>query len=412
MAAVARPHRARHLPHRHPERDDRLYPGDPQQFRVGGHGLAYGAAGVVYALAATGALIPDPHVEWLLAAVERARPVRVGLMDGLTGVAFALHRAGRPEALPNLLDRILDASAPQGNSLFSGRAGLGLGLLHLAGARGCRPDPVLLERALTLARGIVDDLGRTADAAGSDAAAAGSASVANATNAAAGLLRGWSGPALLLTRLYAATRDPALLDAAERALDRDLARCEVRPGGAVHLSDGVRVQPFLGDGSAGVGLALHALAAYRDTERHAELRTGIAAACRAELVYETGLFHGRAGMLAYRAAIGEPADQLADGARSLLRYAATRDGAVTFPGRLLLRRSTDLATGAAGVLLALHGALSGEPAVLPFPGCGPFVRKAVGDLADRRHHHLRAIPSGGERNVDPRPSGPGVRRGG
>lgn len=381
-----------------PERDDRLYPGDPQQFRIGGHGLAYGTAGVLYALAATGSAVPDAHVDWLVSAAERARPTRVGLMDGLTGVAFALHRIGRPAAVRELLARILDAPTPQGNSLFSGRAGIGLGLLHLAGARGCRPDPALLERAMTLAQEIVDDLDRTPPEAAP-------------VTATPGLLRGWSGPALLLTRLYAATREPALLDAAERALARDLAHCETRPGGAVHLSDGVRVQPFLGDGSAGVGLALHALSAYRDTDHHAELRDGIAAACRAELVYETGLFHGRAGLLAYRAATGDSAERLAAGARSLLRYAATRDGFPAFPGRLLLRRSTDLATGAAGVLLALHGALSGEQAVLPLPGCGPFVRKAVGDPADRPLHNTRMISQGGERNVDPRPSGAGVRGG-
>ena len=56
-----------------PERDDRLFPGDINQFDDGGGlNLAHGAAGVLYALAATGAGRHPEHEEWLLSA--RAEP--------------------------------------------------------------------------------------------------------------------------------------------------------------------------------------------------------------------------------------------------------------------------------------------------------------------------------------------------
>ena len=53
----------------------------------------------------------------------------------------------------------------------------------------------------------------------------------------------------------------------------------------------------------------------------------------------------------------------------------TYEGHLAFPGEQLLRLSMDLATGTAGVLLALGAALHDEPVHLPF----------LAPLAQRRH---------------------------
>jgi hypothetical protein len=52
--------------------------------------------------------------------------------------------------------------------------------------------------------------------------------------------------------------------------------------------------------------------------------------------------------------------------RRLAWHATTREGYLAFPGEELLRLSMDLATGTAGVLLALGAALHSEPVDLPF----------------------------------------------
>ena len=64
-----------------PERDDRLFPGDIAQFQPGGGiNLATGAAGVLYALARTGAGRFPEYDDWLrkhaLDTADRPRPVR------------------------------------------------------------------------------------------------------------------------------------------------------------------------------------------------------------------------------------------------------------------------------------------------------------------------------------------------
>ena len=78
-----------------PDRDDRLFPGDPQQFAVGSLGLAHGAAGVLYALDATGAGRYPEFEKWLVdRATNPAAGTRLGLYDGLHGAAFALDHLG------------------------------------------------------------------------------------------------------------------------------------------------------------------------------------------------------------------------------------------------------------------------------------------------------------------------------
>ena len=84
-----------------PSRADRLFPGDIEQFTAPGGGLAiaHGAAGVLHVLSeAVGVRVPE-YEEWL---IERAaNPVkgsRLGLYDGLAGLAYVLSRLGHTQA--------------------------------------------------------------------------------------------------------------------------------------------------------------------------------------------------------------------------------------------------------------------------------------------------------------------------
>ncbi|MFI9543974.1 class III lanthionine synthetase LanKC [Streptomyces sp. NPDC052016] len=224
-----------------PERDDRLFPGDVAQFSDGGGlGLAHGAAGVLYALAATGADRYDEGELWLLdhtAPAPTGTPL--GFYDGLAGVAHVLDLLGHRQRALDLVDGILrERWQNLSSDLHGGLAGLGLVLGHLAHMTG---EPELRERAEEAADILVRRLAEPA---------------AGAPRRRAGLLRGASGPALFLLRHYEATGERALLDAAASALRRDLECCVERENGALEVDEGWRTMPYLGDGSVGVGLVL------------------------------------------------------------------------------------------------------------------------------------------------------------
>ncbi|MFF3501387.1 class III lanthionine synthetase LanKC [Streptomyces sp. NPDC003247] len=335
-----------------PERTDRLFPGDPNQFTHDGLGLAYGAAGVLWALHTVGAPVDPDHVEWLLDAVAR-EPCRPGLYTGAHGVALALDRLGHPRQAHNLLDRLLkDPPDGQGDDLAGGLPGIGLTLLHFAGTTS---DASLHAAAVDVAERLAARL-----KAGSGGPAPGRRP---------GLLHGPSGAALLFLGLYDSTGDTGLLDAADHALGLDLARCVLGDDGTLQVDDGSRVLPYLESGSAGIAAVLHTALRHRpDPERQRSLEQ-MRGAAEPEFIVQPGLFNGRAGLIlllhllqdgttVHRAVIRRHI-------RRLVWHLVPHQGHAAFPGEQLLRLSMDLATGSAGILLALGSALADTPA-LPF----------------------------------------------
>ncbi|KMO93407.1 class III lanthionine synthetase LanKC [Streptomyces roseus] len=343
-----------------PDRTDRLFPGDVAQFRHGGLGLAHGAAGVLYALHTTGAGVREEHVHWLVRA-SRTGVTAPGLYFGGHGVAYVLDLLGEHEAALDLLVSLEAAREDTtGPSLATGAAGIGLTLLHFARATGDH-------RMLAQAQALILEAADTLDKRGRDDA-----------RRPAGLLAGASGAALALIRLHEHTTDDTLLERAAALLDLDLDRCLTVADGTTQVVDGRRVLPYIETGSAGIGLALHALLAHRPESAASSYEEGIRRAAEPEFIIQPGLFNGRAGLIGYLALTAARADVRADspgGTAALLdRHRAlltlhhvTYAGHLAFPGDQLLRLSADLATGSAGVLLALGTALYTTP-FLPWTG--------------------------------------------
>ncbi|MFI1509460.1 class III lanthionine synthetase LanKC [Streptomyces sp. NPDC020597] len=339
-----------------PERTDRLFPGDPAQFTHDGLGLAYGAAGVLWALHTVGAPVAGDHVEWLLEAVAR-RPCRPGLYTGAHGVAFALDRLGCTQQAHNLLDRLLQEPLDgQGSDLAGGLPGIGLTLLHFA-------DTVCDASLQATALDVAQRLAARLPAEGA----------APASGTRPGLLHGPSGAALFFLSLYDSTRDTGLLDLAERALRLDLARCVLGDDGTLQVDEGSRVLPYLETGSAGIAAALHAALRHRpDTGRQRSLEQ-IRRAAEPEFIVQPGLFNGRAGLILLLQLLrdgtgtgtGDDDPVIRRHIRRLVWHLIPHQGHAAFPGEQLLRLSMDLATGSAGILLALGSALADTPA-LPF----------------------------------------------
>jgi Lanthionine synthetase C-like protein len=356
-----------------PDRDDRLYPGDIAQFDTGGLNLAHGAAGVLLTLARTGHGCPSGHVEWLL---DRVRPdvvrrdtTRLGFYDGLHGVAYTLAELGHRDEAVELVGRCLDEPWEQVGStdVAAGLAGMGLNLGHFAELTG---DPALDDAARRATRLVADRLGGVDDVA----------EVSGGSHPYAGLLRGSAGRALLFVRAYERTGEPELLDHAATALRQDLRRCVPQGAGRhLHVDEGWRTMPYLAQGSVGIGLVLHRYLAHRQDDDLVAAARDIRGAACAFFYVQSGLFTGRAGMVLYLADHASWADRpegtldpnLAAQIRRLDWHAVGFQDHLAFPGDRMLRLSMDLATGSAGVLLALGAALHDDPVHLPFLGDVP-----------------------------------------
>jgi len=425
-----------------PEREDRLFPGDIRQFAHAGAGLgiAHGAAGVLYALHATGTPVREAHEQWLLRRAENPPPdSRLGFYDGVHGVAHVLDLLGHRDAALALLERALGERWQRlGPDLSEGLAGIGLNLLHFAERTG---DAGLRGAAVEAGRLAVELLAqedaaraRAAEASADPAGAADTAAGRGQLPGHAGLLRGASGAGLLFVRLFEHTGNEDWLERARAALRMDLARCTASErDGSLRVSEGWRALPYLAEGSAGIALVARRYLAHREDEGLRRALEAIHPACTSRFYAQSGLFAGRAGLLlaladadsrlaaghapgagtpppgtAPRAAAtpgravpglpprrgtllpGTAAHRLAhtgpgapapgpgqpprggpdalDQLRRLTWHAVDYRGTLAFPGDQLHRLSADLATGAAGVLLALGAVLGERPAHLPFLG--------------------------------------------
>ncbi|MFJ3922097.1 class III lanthionine synthetase LanKC [Streptomyces sp. NPDC090022] len=334
-----------------PDREDRLFPGDIAQFATAGGGtcLANGAAGVLLALAETG-FDPWPEAEeWLLAQTkEPASGTPLGFYDGLAGTAWLLDRLGHRDRALGLAGQLLGQPWQElGPDLYGGLAGVGLALDALGTATG---EGELHAAALRCAELAVRSGPRTARA---------------------GLLHGNSGPALLFLRLYERTGDGELLRHAAHALHRDLDHCVTSAFGTLQVNEGWRTMPYLGEGSAGIGMVIDDWLEHGGDERFEEARRGIVRAAQATFYAQPGLFRGAAGMILHLARTTTPGpgtrpDDITRQIDALARHAVPYQGHLAFPGEQMMRLSMDLATGTAGALLALGAAAPGGHAHLPF----------------------------------------------
>ena len=122
----------------------------------------------------------------------------------------------------------------------------------------------------------------------------------------------------------------------------------------------------------GIGFALQDYLARREDDAFADALDRVGRAAEAQLYIEPGLLYGRAGMLLFLARPHPPgtaAERSAVAAAQVRRmswHALPYEDGLAFPGEQLMRLSMDLASGTAGVLLALGAALHDEPVHLPF----------------------------------------------
>ena len=340
-----------------PQRQDRLFPGDVEQFEVSAACFGYGAAGVLHALHASGEGRYQEHEDWLLAALRRDPPKQPGFYTGAHGIAYVLDNFGYDELAVELVDTYAPmVPETKDHSFGNGLAGIGLNLLRFADSK---QDNTFLSQAIVLADRLATTL-PVAEPPGDKAKA--------------GLLHGWSGPALLFVRLFERTGDRSWLRLAEQALERDLQECMTALDGSLQVQDGqVRSLPYVSVGSAGIALVLNELAYHAPEAECVGQLPALLTSCVGEFVINSALTLGRAGLMATLAqAVRRQPDptlqQAIERHLAALAWHAVpyRDG-VAFPGLQLRRLSMDLDTGSAGILLAVSSTVDPSlPFVLPF----------------------------------------------
>lgn len=343
-----------------PKRTDRLFPGDIAQFSTGGLNIAHGAAGVLYALSVTRAARYPAGEHWLLERAAAApRGTRLGLYDGLHGVAYVLAELGYRQAALDVIEFCLTEPWEQlGNDLSGGLAGIALNLAHFAGLAG---EPTLFDHALRAADIVTDRLGGPESVS----------TISGGDHPYAGLMHGSSGPALMFLRLYEHTGDREFLELSKTALRQDLRRCRLREDGLMMVNEGWRDMPYLDRGSTGIGLVLDEYLTHQPEDEFADAAASIRRAAQSRFYIQPGLFSGRAGMILYLSRAYPPGQamwnqEVAAQIRRLDWHRIDYQGHLAFPGEQLLRLSMDLASGAAGVLLALGAAVHEHPVGLPF----------------------------------------------
>ncbi len=146
--------------------------------------------------------------------------------------------------------------------------------------------------------------------------------------------------------------------------------------GALQVDEGWRLLPYLGSGSAESGWFSRSCRPTAENARHAELLPAVVRAAAPMFTAFPGLLQGRSGLIHFLIAAGgagvdEMIKRMVDEhVRLLSLHAIRRPKGLSFPGHGLLRLSSDLATGGAGVLTALlahapRDVQAGEAAALP-----------------------------------------------
>ncbi|MCA6092063.1 class III lanthionine synthetase LanKC [Streptomyces sp. SCA3-4] len=337
-----------------PDRTDRLFPNDPGGSREGGGiGLSHGAAGVLYALHATGHAVDPAWGDWLVAAAGRTAALApAGLFNGLCGVATVLDLLGRRSHAASIMSQAIARTGELSSlSLLTGLPGAGLAALGFHGRSG---DSGYLEQACQIADRTEAALTRPGD---------------ESVTPGAGWATGAAGAALFLTRLYERTGDGGYLDLAAQAVRRDLGRC-ADFNGSLQVNDGWRAVTYLGSGSIGIGLALAAYTRHRTDAEFSGALAGIRKAARNQFTIFPGLLHGRAGLLYFLSVTGQGDDEAAirGHLRELWWHSVPHRGGLAFPGEQLVRLSMDLAAGTAGVLAAMDAVHRRIDHLLPLLG--------------------------------------------
>ncbi len=333
------------------ERTDRLYPADPRVFSTNPLSLAYGAAGVAYAINKITGNVPNAAIDWILKHRITAEDYPPGLYVGISGIAWALLELGMAAEAENTFQ--LTFNHPllhESPDLFHGIAGWGMTALRFFQATG---KAIYLDRAREAGKRLVATCHKSEQ--GHSWSASGTRPL--------GLAHGSSGISLFLLYLYLASRDEGFLRTGVQALEFDLNFGRTTKDGGFSWSETAEssspLYPYWRVGSAGIGVTTVRYLRLTGVPRYRSILEKIYIDTDRRYAVFHGRFTGLAGMgeflLDLHELTGEQrflksAEKAAEG---IMNFRVARNG-TAFPGELLSRLCCDFGTGSAGTALFLN----------------------------------------------------------
>jgi serine/threonine protein kinase len=333
-------------------RHDRLFPADPKVFATNPLSLAYGAAGVGYALAKIQRKQKPELLEWILRHPISSENYAPGLYLGMSGIALCLLEMGATEEAEQVVQRTFNHPLlDQAPDIFYGIAGWGLTNLHFFLNTG---NELYLDKATEAGRKLIES--RRLSAAGCYWESFGETRL--------GFAHGASGVALFLLYLYCATGDSEFLETGRLALKFDVSfGVETKDGGLSwrqSVSGPSPLFPYWRFGSAGIGAAVLRYSRLCGNDEYGSTLEKICIDADRRYAVFPGRFVGLAGvgefMLDMYDFTGETRyfNAAARTAEGVLQFAVERPGGIAFPGDMLSRLCCDYGTGSAGIALFLN----------------------------------------------------------
>ncbi|MFD9333830.1 class III lanthionine synthetase LanKC [Streptomyces sp. NPDC060028] len=345
-----------------------LFPVDPFAHVTNPLSLGFGASGVLWALNSSGIPIRPEWRDWLsgeLAAIDVAQ-YPDGLMNGLSGIAWAADSLGLRSRARELLAQANRRAADKGDHTFYyGLAGVGMANLRFF-LRG--HDPRDLTAANECARALHDSVQR-------DGGHAFWLNEFSDKGPLTGLGFGQAGVAMFLLRMYQVTGEERHLRLGREALAWEMSQAKPidDDGGPVMFQHEGTMEPYVEVGSAGV---VQVLLRYGDLDAARTVLRGLDVRYSVLPGYGFGMSGVADALLDAAEFTGDrsyrdTALRQLDFVRKVFlfepaeRFALPRlDGRTPLgtPGEGLLRCSCDYLTGSAGVLRVLHRVNNGGTA--------------------------------------------------
>ena len=332
-------------------RQDRLFPTDQKLFVTNPLSLAWGAAGVGYALQTVTGHRQQDVSDWILRHKITPELYAPGLYAGMSGIGWSLLEMGRPNEAEEIFQRtfnhkLLDQSA----DIFHGTAGWGMTCLRFFYETG---NQLYLDKAILAGKQLVKTGHRSQDLchwSGSGAAPVGFA-------------HGASGIAAFLLYLHLATGEEEFLATGQSGLEFDLSHAVTTKDDGLSWRRAVQgnspLYPYWEVGSAGVGISVLRYWRLLGGDRYRSILEKILVDTDRKYAVFPGRFMGLAGLgdflldvheVTSEARFLQAACKVAEGA---MRFRVERRG-IAFPGDSVSRLSCSYGNGSAGIAVFLN----------------------------------------------------------
>jgi hypothetical protein len=340
--------------------DNHFIPIDYAAYSAHPLALVYGYYGPAVMVQRLCQQVPD-HLQQKLVAESARQPELPGLFQGSAGMALAELELGNIDRALHFADLTLDSSQLYSQVDFAqGMAGIGFMLLAVYQHS---QEQRYLQAACALAQRLQDQVEQRSEGL-CYPLADGKIRV--------GFGHGNSGIALFFLHLYQTTAQQTDLEFGEALLAYDL-HCGLQPDGNYQwgeFSGSKQILPYWQSGSSGVGAVV--IRYYHATGRAQYLQQAEAIALASYSRYAglQGSCSGMAGIIEFYTDMFQCTgqhiyqQQALDLAYRVSLFAVPRQIGLIYPGRMMIRLSTDFAFGSAGVALMLHRVLHGGPRLL------------------------------------------------